>query len=145
MADVKNTTCLFRQFNAYAARDGRTQEESIDGTSDGTPYRSKSNLKSARDAVDFYLEQFPQAGWFKSGRQRFSDLLGLARQRLALGSLSHAAPGRGWHAAPVRRPRASTCPIRVLRWARRSDCPDAMTSHTTSNHFYNRARDGRCR
>ena len=119
MADVKNTTCLFRQFNAYAARDGRTQEESIKGTSDGTPYQSKSNLKSARDAVDFYLEQFPQAGWFKSGRQlcvRAARLIGAGQAEAGLGSLSHAARGRGWHAVPIRRPRARTCPICVLSW-----------------------------
>ena len=61
VADVKSTSCLYRQFCAYAARDQRTQDESKAGTSDGAPYKNNKSLLPGNLAVDFYLSQFPQA------------------------------------------------------------------------------------
>ena len=58
-SDLKNTTCLFRLFEAFAARDARTQQASIEGTSDGAKYTSNANVLSPREAVDNYLTQFP--------------------------------------------------------------------------------------
>ena len=59
--EVKNTTCIYRCFAAFAARDARSQQDSEDGTTTGENYKNNQYLLSARDAAKNYLAQFPRA------------------------------------------------------------------------------------
>ena len=59
--EVKNTTCIYRCFAAFAARDARSQQDSEDGTTSGENYKNNMDLLSARDAAENYLAQFPRA------------------------------------------------------------------------------------
>ena len=56
--DIGNTTCLFRQFAAYAGRDATTQAASTHGTTSGEAYASNKHLLRPRDHVDNYLRDF---------------------------------------------------------------------------------------
>ena len=62
LSDLKNTTCLFRLYAAFAARDKDAQEASMKGTSTGKRYTSNRYLLPQGEAVKHYLAQFPWPG-----------------------------------------------------------------------------------